>query len=139
MRWHPDWRRSAAGGVAAGGLAGGALVWAAMVVFACTNIMGQLTISPTSGSVGTRITTTASGLVANATYAMHFAKSTSGSCMSFKGVLTLGSVTASGSGAWSGVTFAIPSASMGTHSVCGMETKPVKGGSGTQHDTFTIT
>lgn len=132
-------RRRIGGGLAGGGLAGGLLVWGAVAAFACTNIMGTLTISPTSGPVGTRITTSAGGLVANATYAMHFAKSTSGSCMSFKGVLTIGTVTASGSGTWSGVTFAIPSASMGTHSICGMETRPVKGGSGTQHDTFTIT
>ena len=134
------WRRTAAGGVAAGGLAGGALVWAAMLAFACTNIMGSLTISPTSGPVGTTISTTASGLKANGTYQLHFAKTTSGNCMSFKGVLTLATITANSMGAWNGVTAVIPSrASMGVHSTCGMEISPIKGGSGTQHDTFTVT
>ena len=140
MRWRPGWRRTAARGVAAGGLAGGALVWAAMLTFGCTNIMGSLTITPTSGSAGTMISTTASGLKANATYQLHFAKSTSSNCMSFKGVLTLATITASSMGAWNSVTAVIPSrASMGVHSTCGMEITPLKGGSGTQHDTFTVT
>lgn len=116
-----------------------AAVAAATTVFACTNVMGPLSITPTTGPAGTVISTTASGLVKNATYAMHFAKTTSGNCMSFKGVLTLGYVTADGSGDWSNVSFVIPStASMGAHSTCGIETRPVKAGSGTTHDTFTV-
>ena len=112
----------------------------AATVFACTNVMGALTITPTSGPVGTTINTTASGLKDNATYQLHFAKSTSSNCMSFKGVLTLATITASSMGAWNGVTAVIPrTATMGVHSTCGMEIEPLKGGSGTQHDTFTVT
>ena len=112
----------------------------AATVFACTNVMGALTITPTSGPAGTTISTTASGLKANATYQLHFAKTTSSNCMSFKGVLTLATITANSMGAWNGVTAVIPrTATMGVHSTCGMEIKPIKGNTGTQHDTFTVT
>lgn len=140
MRWQPGWRRTATGWVAAGGLASAALIWGAIAVFACTNIMGTLSINPGSGPAGTKVTTSASGLVPNASYQIHFGKTPSDSCMSFKNVVTLATVTADASGAWNNVTAKIPStASMGVHSTCGMETKPVKGGSGTVHDSFAVT
>ena len=140
MRRISSLRRTAGAGIAAGGLASGALVWAAIAVAACTNIMGSLGITPTSGPGGTTINTGANGLVANATYALHFGKTSSTSCMSFSGVINLKTVTADASGGWTNVTMTIPrTASMGVHSLCGMELKPVKGGSGTVHDTFTVT
>ena len=102
--------------------------------------MGPLTITPTSGPAGTTVTTTASGLKANATYALHFAKNAGGNCMSFRGVLTLATIKADSTGAWNNVMATIPSnATIGMHSTCGMELKPIKGSTGTQHDTFTVT
>lgn len=112
----------------------------ASVAYACTTIMGSLTLTPTSGHAGTTISTTASGLKGNATYALHFAKNVGANCMSFKGVLTLATITADSTGAWSNVMATIPSnATIGMHSTCGMELKPIKGSTGTQHDTFTVT
>ena len=133
-------RRTAGAGIAAGGLASGLLVWAAIAVAACTNIMGTLGITPTSGPGGTTITTSASGLVPKGVYQIHFGKTPGDSCMAFKSVLTLATITTDSSGGWNGVTAKIPNtAAVGVHSLCGMETKPVKGGSGTTHDTFTVT
>ena len=112
----------------------------ASVAYACTTIMGSLTLTPTSGPAGTMISTTASGLKAHATYALHFAKNAGGNCMSFTGVITIGKVTADATGSWSNVMAMIPSnATIGMHSTCGMELKPIKGSTGTQHDTFTVT
>ena len=112
----------------------------AATVFACTNVMGSLSISPTSGPAGTVVSTSASGLKANATYALHFAKATNGNCMSFSGVITVARPTANSSGAWSNVMATIPKkATMGVHGFCGMELSPIKGNTGTTHDTFTVT
>ena len=110
------------------------------VAYACTTIMGQLTLTPTSGPAGTMISTTASGLKPHAMYGLHFAKTVGGNCMSFSGVITIAKITASSTGAWSNVMATIPSnTTIGMHSTCGMELKPVKGNTGTQHDTFTVT
>ena len=116
------------------------LVGTTSVAFACTAIMGPLTMSPTSGPAGTTITTSATGLKAKAKYALHYADTTSGECMSFTGVTTLKKISTDGSGNWSGVTATIPaSTTMGTHAVCAMEISPVKGMTGTTHNVFTIT
>lgn len=140
MRRLSGCRRTAGAGMAAGGLASGLLVWAAIAVAACTNIMGSLGITPTSGPGGTTVITGANGLVPKATYALHFGKTSGTSCMSFSGVINLQTITADASGGWTNVSVTIPrTASMGVHSLCGMELKPVKGGSGTTHDTFTVT
>lgn len=110
------------------------------VAYACTTIMGQLTLTPSSGHAGMTISTTANGLKANAMYALHFAKAVGANCMSFTGVITLGKVTTDSTGAWNNLIATIPSnASMGMHSTCGMELRPVKGSTGTQHDIFTVT
>lgn len=123
-----------------GAMAATAAIASATTVLACTAVMGPLTITPTSGAAGTQITTSATGVKAGATYAMHFTKTSSGDCMSFAGVITMKKVTADGSGTWTGVKMTIPStAKMGTHGVCGIETAPVKGATGTTHDTFTVT
>lgn len=111
------------------------------VAFACTSVMGPLTFSPVSGSGGTVITTSATGLkVYPAQYAMHFTKLVGGDCMSFSGVVTLKTITTDAQGAWSNVPIRIPqSAKQGTHGVCGMEVYPIKGGTATSHDVFTVT
>ena len=112
----------------------------ASIAYACTTIMGQLTLTPGWGHAGMTISTTANGLKAKATYALHFAKVVGANCMSFTGVMTIGKVTTDSTGAWNNLMATIPSnASMGMHSTCGMEIKPVKGDTGTQHDIFTVT
>lgn len=116
------------------------LVSATSVAFACTAIMGPLTMSPTSGPAGSTITTSAAGLKAKAKYALQYANTTSGDCMSFSDVTIIKKVTTDGAGNWSGVTATIPAhTTMGTHGVCAMEISPVKGMTGTTHDSFTIT
>ena len=121
------------------GLATGAVALVSTVAFACTAVMGPLTITPNSGHAGTTIVTSAQGLKPGATYGLHFTTSINGDCMSFKAVTTLGKIKTNGSGAWSSVSSVIPaSASMGAHGLCGMELNPVKGQTGTAHETFTV-
>lgn len=121
------------------GLATGAVALVSTVAFACTAVMGPLTITPSSGHAGTTIVTSAQGLKPGATYALHVTNSVNGDCMNFQGVTTIGKIKTNGSGAWSNVSSVIPSkASMGTHGVCGMELTPVKGQTGTAHETFTV-
>ena len=130
-----------AAAVVAAGAGGSALVVLATVAFACTEVMGPLTLTPTSGPGGTVVMTTASGLkVAPAQYALHLAKTSSSDCMAFKGVTTLKTVSTDASGGWPNVPVTIPrSTSLGTHGLCGMEVYPIKGQTGTMHDTFTVT
>ena len=121
------------------GLATSGMALVSTVVFACTAVMGPLTITPTSGPAGTTITTSAQGLTPNGVYGLHFSSSAA-DCMSFQGVATIAKISTNSSGAWSNVAALIPaSASLGTHGLCGMEIKPVKGQTGTEHDTFTVT
>ena len=122
------------------GVATTATVVVSSVVFACTASMGAMTITPTSGPAGTKISTTATGMKANATYALHYAKTSSGNCMSFSGVVTLRTISSGSAGGWTNVTATIPTkTSMGVHSLCGMEVSPTKGATGTVHDSFTVT
>lgn len=136
-----SWWRTARFGAAAGAAAVAAL-WTGAVAFACTDVMGQLTLSPTQGPAGSTVMTSVVGLkVAPAKYAMHFTVSTSGSadCMSFSGVVTLKTIKTSRSGGWTNVPVTIPNnAALGTHGLCGMEVYPVKGQTGTTHGQFTV-
>ena len=118
-----------------------ALVVISTIAFACTSVMGPLSFSPTSGPSGTVIMTSAQGLkVAPAQYALHFAKASGADCMSFKGVVTMATIATSPTGTWSNVSMRIPAkSSLGTHAVCAMEVTPVKGATGSDHDTFTVT
>ena len=127
--------------VLAGGAGGTAIVLLATIAFACTEVMGPLTLTPTSGPGGTVVMTTASGLkVSPAQYALHLGKTSSSDCMAFKGVTTLKTVPTDASGGWSNVSVTIPrSTTLGTHGLCGMEVYPIKGQTGTMHDTFTVT
>src|SRR5262249_26211064 len=108
---------------------------------ACTVVMGPLTLAPSAGPAGTVVMTTASGLKPSpAVYAIHFGKAASTDCMSFTGVLTLGKGPPDTSGNWTNVPITIPSGQKrGPHQVCAMELSPLKGGTGTVHDTFTLT
>lgn len=126
------------------GVAAVASLLVASSAFACTEIMGSLTLTPSSGPGGTIITTSASGLKPRpAVYALHFTKgltSSGANCMSFTGVVTIKKITPDSTGAWSNIAATIPpTATLGTHSVCGMEVSPSKGNTGTTHDTFTVT
>lgn len=136
--------RRAAGGV---GFGVGAFVLSAAaglatVAFACTDIMGPLTLTPTSGSAGTLVTTSATGLKGTpAKYELHFSTSAGSSydCMSFTGVQVLKTIRTNRAGGWTNVRVNIPpNASLGTHNLCGMEIYPNKGGTGTTHQSFTV-
>ena len=133
-------RRFGALTLGAGGFVLASIVGVATVAFACTDIMGSLSLTPTSGHAGTSVSTSAAGLKPKpAKYELHFANSTSGDCMSFDGVDVLRTIRTDTAGGWSNVGVKIPtSASQGTHSFCGMEVYPVRGGSGTTHMSFTV-
>lgn len=140
MHNRSGWGRALRCGVIPGS-AVAALAALSTVAFACTSVMGPLSFSPTSGAAGTVITTSAQGLkVAPAQYAVHFAKAAGADCMSFKGVVTMATIATDATGSWSNVSMRIPAkSSLGTHGVCAMEVTPVKGATGSIHDTFTVT
>lgn len=133
-------RRFGALTLGAGGFVLASIVGVATVAFACTDIMGSLSLTPTSGHAGTSVSTSAAGLKPKpAKYELHFANSTSGDCMSFSGVTVLKTIRTDSVGQWTNVRVMIPSvATLGTHSFCGMELYPRMGGSGTQHMSFTV-
>ena len=143
VRW--AWARVSAMAAGVAALVGTALMVLAVVAFACTSIMGPLTITPTSGGFGVATvvnTSVPSGMKPGpAVYAIHLTKglSTAGAdCMSFTGVVTLKKVTPNSSGGWN-VNVTIPATTtQGTHGICGMELSPAKGLTGTTHDTFTV-
>ena len=133
-------RRFGAVTLGAGTFALASIAGVATVAFACTDIMGSLSLTPTSGPAGTSVSTSAAGLKPKpGKYELHFAIGTSGDCMSFGGVTVLKTIRTDSVGGWTNVKVTIPSsATMGTHSFCGMEVYPVRGGSGTQHMSFTV-
>lgn len=121
-----------------------ALVAAASTVWACTITMGPLTLTPTQGAGGTVVTTSASNLkIKPAKYVLHFTVglTTAGAnCMNWSGEVNLKTIATNSSGGWSNVQVTIPrTASRGAHGVCGIETYPTRGQTGTSHDTFTVT
>lgn len=140
MRNRSGWAHGLRFGVIAGSPMA-ALVVISGVAFACTSVMGPLNFSPTSGPSGTVIMTSVQGLkVAPAQYAVHFAKASGADCMSFKGVATMKTIATDSTGSWANVSMQIPAKStLGTHQVCAMEVTPVKGATGSIHDTFTVT
>ena len=74
-------RRFGALTVGAGAFVLASLAGVATVAFACTDIMGSLSLTPTSGHAGTSVSTTASALKPKpAKYEVHFAIG-SGDCM----------------------------------------------------------
>lgn len=147
MAWRLRSRVVATGAVAFGMTCTGLIVSAA-VVFACTSIMAPLTINPTGGAYGgatvvnTQITAAPGVKAGPAKYALHITKglSTAGAdCMTFKGVLTLATITPDANGDWN-VNVTVPGTlKRGVHGICGIEVSPVKAQTGTTHDTFTVT
>ena len=120
---------------AAGGLAIGAVVAMATEVFACTAIMGPLYFSPSSAHAGSVVLTTASGLKSfPAKYDLFW----DGVCMTFSGKL-LKTITTNVNGGWTNVKITIPkNASLGSHSLCGIEAYPNAGQTDTDHGSFTV-
>lgn len=119
-------------------MAAGATAWA------CTDIMGQMTLSPTSGAPGTVVSTSAVGMKgAPSKYKLLFNKAprvaAGKGCHSAIKVL-LKPVKPDVTGAWSNVVVKIPSlAPLGVSQICGLETYPNPAQTGTTHETFTVT
>lgn len=136
MRPDPARRRARRGlriaAVVTPAIAGGLV---ATTVFACTGIMGPLTMNPTSGPPGVVVSTTASGLKPYpARYDLFFG----GTCMTFTGKL-LKTITTNLQGGWNNVKVTIPKkATMGSHSLCGVEAYPNAGATATDHGSFTV-
>ena len=107
----------------------------ATTVFACTGIMGPLTLNPASGKAGSIVYTTATGLKPfPAKYDLFFG----GECMTFNGKL-LKTITTNGSGGWTNVKVTIPkTAKLGSQALCGVEAYPSPGQTATSHDAFTV-
>jgi len=112
-----------------------ALVATASLAFACTQIMGPLVLNPQSGPPGSAVVTSATGLKPfPAQYDLFFG----GTCMTFTGKL-LKVITPDMNGAWSNITVTIPKhASLGSHSLCGVEAYPNPGSTATTHNAFTV-
>ena len=107
----------------------------AATVFACSSIMGQLTLNPQSGPPGAVVMTSVTGLKPYpAKYELFFG----GQCMTFTGKL-LKTITTDANGAWTNVAVTIPKrAKLGSHSLCGVEAYPVAGQTATSHNSFTV-
>ena len=107
----------------------------ATTVFACTGIMGPLTLNPASGLPGTVVSTTATGLKPfPAKYDLFFG----GACMTFTGKL-LKTITTNMQGGWTNVKVTIPkNAKMGSQALCAVEAYPSPGSTATSHDSFTV-
>lgn len=129
------------GGLAAAASLLGVVLLSTVPAFACTQVMGSLTITPAYGHAGSTVTTSAKGLKPYpAKYAIHFGNTSSDSCMSSTGVTILKTIATNRTGQWTNVPVVIPPASqLGTHEMCGLEKSPQPGGTGTTHDTFTVT
>ena len=104
--------------------------------FACSAVMGPVSFSPPSGPPGSVILSTATGLKPYpAKYDMFF----DGRCMTFTGKL-LKVITTNSSGGWTNVKLTIPkNATMGQHSLCGVEAYPNAGSTDTSHASWTVT
>ena len=112
-----------------------ALLLTASLAFACTQIMGPLTLNPGSGPPGTVVSTSATGLKPfPARYDLFYG----GTCMTFTGKL-LKTITTNPSGGWINVKVTIPKrTARGQHSLCGVEAYPNAAQSATSHDDFTV-
>ena len=138
------WRRPVMGGAVVGSVST-AVFTLGVVAFACTSIMAQMTVNPTSGPSGTSVNTNVTrGLKhAPATYEVHLTQGLTNQgadCMEFTGVIVLRTITTNSVGGWSNLPVTIPaSTSLGTHGLCAVERTPIKGQTGTTHNTFTVT
>ena len=113
-----------------------AVVITASVAFACSNVMGPLSFSPASGPPGTVVLTTATGLKP---YPAKYDLFWDGACMTFTGKL-LKTITTNSSGGWTNVKVTIPKhATIGQHTLCGIEASPSAGETDTSHGGWTVT
>ena len=129
MRSPVRWAAGGAGAAAALGVL-------ATEAFACSAVMGPLTFNPPSGKAGTVVLTTATGLKAfPAKYDLFW----DGECMQFSGKL-LKTITTNSKGGWTNVKVTIPkNATLGSHSLCGVEAWPSAGSTATSHSAWTVT
>ena len=107
----------------------------ASTAYACTMIMGPLTLNPPSGHAGTVVSTTATGLKPfPAMYDLFFG----GTCMTFSGKL-LKTIPTNGQGGWTNVKVTIPkTAKPGSYALCGVEVHPNPGATATTHSSWTV-
>lgn len=121
---------------AAGAAGAAAALVVATEAFACSAVMGPVSFNPPSGPPGSVILSTATGLKPYpAKYDMFF----DGVCMQFNGKL-LKTITTNSRGGWTNVKLKIPgSATLGTHSLCGVEAYPSAGSTATSHASWTVT
>ncbi len=117
----------------------------ASVASACTAVMGQLVLSPTSGPAGSSITASATGLkVAPAKYRLIFISSKSlangGGCHDGGSQTLVRTIKTDSKGSFFGIKAQIPStAPQGVSQICGLEKYPVKNQTATTHQSFTVT
>ncbi len=116
-------------------IAAAALMVMPSIGFACSQVMGALTLTPSSGHAGSSILSSVTGLKPYpARYDVFFG----GACMTFSGKL-LKVITPDSNGAWTNVKLTIPrNATLGSHSLCGVEAYPVAGQTATTHNNFTV-
>lgn len=107
----------------------------AVSAYACSGVMGNLVLNPSSGPPGTVVTTTATGLKPfPAKYDLFFG----GACMTFTGKL-LKTIQTNAQGGWTNVKVTVPKrAKMGSQALCGVESYPSPGSTATTHDSFTV-
>ena len=123
--------------VAAGVLMLGAVGWA------CTQIMGVMTITPTSGTRGTVVNTTARGMKAYpAKYKLMFndsARVAAGSGCHTAPIILKKDVRPNTAGTWSNVTVTVPATvPAGASQICALETYPTPANTGSSHQSFTV-
>lgn len=129
-------------GVVAGAAVAAFVLSAASVAWACTQIIGQMTVTPDAGPAGTVVNARATGLKGTgAKYKMKFNDATrtaaEGGCHSAPIVLKKG-IRTTAQGTFD-VNVTIPSnAPLGASQICGLETYPTPGNTGTAHITFTV-
>lgn len=121
-----------------------AVVTAAGTVWACTSVMGQLSVTPSSLAPSDAIVTSAVGLkAAPARYTLRFADSVAVShgvsCMSSTATLLKKNAQTYSTGNWDYFVAQIPSsAADGVGQLCGTEEYPSPGQTGTTHIDITI-
>lgn len=137
------WSSGRASGLVVCSAALGGLLLFASAAWACTAVMGQLALNPTSGKAGSTVKASATGLkVAPAKYRLVFINAKKvqngiGCHDSDRQVIARGIETDS-NGAFS-VSAQIPAtAPRGTSKICGRESSPVRDQTATTHETFTV-
>lgn len=130
-------------GVALGGVAMSVAVLASSA-WACTAVMGKLTLNPTSGRAGSTVKAAATGLkVAPAKYRLVFIdsrelKADKGCHSSTSSDIIKRGIQTDSKGAFSAKAAIPTTAPRGTSLICGLETYPVRNQTATTHETYTV-